>query len=73
VEYALDGLGKEPCLVEAWNVWANWVGVRHGLPFSLSLKPRPTNLVYVNAARESMRGNHQPMVTALLTLLSQHP
>lgn len=55
------------------RLWVNWVAVRYGLPFFLALKPRPANLVYANAARESMRGNHQPMVTALLTLLNQHP
>lgn len=55
------------------RLWVNWVAVRYGLPFFMALKPRPANLVYANAARESMRGNHQPMATALLTLLSQHP
>ncbi len=55
------------------RLWVNWVAVRYGLPFFMALKPRPTNLVYANAARESMRGNHQPMVVALVTLLSQHP
>lgn len=54
------------------RLWVNWVGVRYGLPFFMTLKPRPTNLLYANAARESMRGNHQPMVVALLTLLNQH-
>jgi len=55
------------------RLWINWVSVRYGLPFFMTLKPRPTNLVYANAARESMRGNHQPMVVALLTLLNQYP
>ncbi len=55
------------------RLWVNWVAVRYGLPFFMALKPRPANLVYANAARESMRGHHQPMVVALLTLLNQHP
>lgn len=54
------------------RLWVNWVAMRYGLPFFMTLKPRPANLVYANAARESMLGNHQPMVVALLTLLSQH-
>ncbi len=55
------------------RLWVNWVAVRYGLPFFMALKTRPANLVYANAARESMRGNHQPMVAVLLTLLNQHP
>ncbi len=55
------------------RLWVNWVAVRYGLPFFMTLKPRPANLVYANAARESMRGEHRPMVAALLMLLNQHP
>lgn len=54
------------------RLWVNWVAVRHGLPFFLALKPRPANLVYAAAAAASMRGDHRPMVVALLTLLNQH-
>jgi fido (protein-threonine AMPylation protein) len=54
------------------RLWVNWVAVRYGLPFFLALRPRPTNLVYAAAANASMRGDHRPMVVALLTLLNQH-
>lgn len=54
------------------RLWVNWVAVRYGLPFFMALEPRPANLVYANAARASMRGNHQPMVAVLLVLLDQH-
>jgi len=54
------------------RLWVNWVAVRYGLPFFLALKPRPTNLIYAAAAAASMRGDHRPMVVALLTQLNQH-
>ena len=54
------------------RLWVNWVAVRYGLPFFLALKPRPADLVYAAAAAASMRGDHRPMVVALLTLLNQH-
>lgn len=54
------------------RLWVDWVAVRYGLPFFLALKPRPANLVYAAAAAASMRGDHRPMVVALLTLLNQH-
>lgn len=54
------------------RLWVNWVAVRYGLPFFLALKPRPADLVYGAAAAASMRGDHRPMVVALLTLLNQH-
>lgn len=54
------------------RLWANWVAVRYGLPFFLALRPRPADLVYAAAAAASMRGDHRPMVVALLTLLNQH-
>ena len=54
------------------RLWANWVAVRYGLPFFLTLKPRPAGLIYAAAAAASMRGDHQPMVVALLTFLNQH-
>lgn len=54
------------------RLWVNWVAVRYGLPFFLALKPRPTSLIYAAAASASMRGDHQPMAIALLTLLTQH-
>ena len=54
------------------RLWANWVAVRYGLPFFLALKPRPADLVYAAAAAASIRGDHRPMVVALLTLLNQH-
>ncbi len=54
------------------RLWVNWVAVRYGLPFFLALKPRPANLNYAAAAAASMRGDHRPMVVALLTLLDLH-
>lgn len=54
------------------RLWANWVSVRYGLPFFLTLKPRPANVLYASAAAASMRGDHRPMVVTFLTLLDQH-
>ena len=54
------------------RLWVNWVAVRYGLPFFLALKPRSAILVYAAAAAASMRGDHHPMVVALLTLLNLH-
>jgi hypothetical protein len=54
------------------RLWVNWIAVRYGLPFFLALQPRPTNLIYAAAAAASMRGDHRPMVIALLMLLNQH-
>ena len=54
------------------RLWVNWVVVRYGLPFFLALKPRPFDLVYAAAAAASMRGDHHPMVVALLAVLNQH-
>lgn len=54
------------------RLWANWVFVRYGLPFFLTLKPRPANMLYASAAAASMRGDHRPMVVTFLTLLNQH-
>ena len=51
---------------------ANWAFVRYGLPFFLTLKPRPGNVLYASAAAASMRGDHRPMLIAFLTLLNQH-
>lgn len=51
---------------------ANWVFVRYGLPFFLTLKPRPANMLYASAAAASMRGDHRPMLVTFLTMLSQH-
>jgi len=54
------------------RLWTNWVSVRYGLPFFLTLKPRPVNMLYASAATASMRGDHRPMVVTFLTLLNQH-
>jgi Fic family protein len=53
------------------RLWVNWIAVRYGLPYFLALRSRPANLVYAAAAAASMRGDHRPMVVALLTLLNQ--
>lgn len=52
------------------RLWANWVGLRYGLPPFVSLRPRPDGLLHAGAAAASMRGDHGPMVTALLDMLS---
>lgn len=54
------------------RLWANWVSVRYGLPFFVTLKPRPANILYASAAAASMGGDHRPMVVTFLTLLNQH-
>lgn len=51
------------------RLWANWVGLRYGLPPFVSLRPRPDGLLYAGAAAASMRGDRGPMVTALLDML----
>lgn len=54
------------------RLWVNWVAVRYGLPFFMRLRPRPAGLVYAAAAAASMRGDHRPMMSALLDLLDRH-
>jgi fido (protein-threonine AMPylation protein) len=40
--------------------WANFVSLRYGLPAIATIKPRPADVLYGQAARASMLGNHGP-------------
>jgi fido (protein-threonine AMPylation protein) len=51
------------------RLWANWSAVRYGLPPFVRLMPRPSGVVYAQAAARSMRGDHIPMVQALSDML----
>jgi fido (protein-threonine AMPylation protein) len=38
--------------------WANFVALRYGMPDFVTIKPRPADLLYAQAAHDSMRGDH---------------
>lgn len=38
--------------------WANFVALRYGMPAFVTIKPRPADLLYAQAAQGSMRGEH---------------
>ena len=38
--------------------WANFVALRYGMPAFATIKPRPADLLYAQAAHDSMRGVH---------------
>ncbi len=38
--------------------WANFVALRYGLPAFVTIKPRPADLMYAQAAHSSMAGDH---------------
>lgn len=40
--------------------WANFIALRYGLPAFVTIKPRPAGLLYSQAARASMSGDHRP-------------
>jgi Fic/DOC family len=40
--------------------WTNFVALRYGLPAFVTIKPRPADLVYAQAAHASMAGDHVP-------------
>jgi Fic/DOC family len=54
------------------RVWANWTALRYGLPAFVRLKPRPAHLLYAGAAAASMRGDHDPMIVALHSMLRDY-
>lgn len=50
--------------------WANFVALRYGLPAFATIRPRPANLLYGQAARASMLGNHAPTEALFAALLN---
>lgn len=54
------------------RLWANWCGVRYGLPPFVRLHPRPEGSEYALAAEASMAGDHRPMTTVLARTLTAH-
>lgn len=38
--------------------WANFVALRYGMPAFVTIRPRPADLLYGQAAHDSMRGDH---------------
>lgn len=58
------------------RVWAAFVALRYGLPVFVTLKPRPHDVAYAAASRESMGrppsfvGNHEPAVSVFGHLLT---
>lgn len=61
------------------RVWANWAGLRYGLPPFVRIKPRPDGLLYPRAAARSMgtppdwQGDHRPTISLFLDLLRSRP
>ena len=41
------------------RIWANWLGARYHLPAFVRIKPRPDDLLFAGAARQSMSGDHR--------------
>jgi len=50
--------------------WANFVTLRYGLPAIATIQPRPASLLYGQAARASMLGNHGPTQAMFAALLN---
>jgi fido (protein-threonine AMPylation protein) len=50
--------------------WANFVALRYGLPAIATIKPRPADLLYGQAARASMLGNHRPTEALFAAMLN---
>lgn len=50
--------------------WANFIALRYGLPAIATIKPRPADLLYGQAARASMLGNHGPTEALFAAFLS---
>jgi fido (protein-threonine AMPylation protein) len=53
------------------RLWANWCALRYGLPPFFRLRPRPAGDAYDDAAAESMRGEHRPMIGVFAELLEE--
>jgi fido (protein-threonine AMPylation protein) len=54
------------------RLWADWCGVRYGLPPFVRLKPRPFGNSYARAAARSMHGDHEPTVHVFLDMLTDY-
>lgn len=54
------------------RMWANWAGLRYGLPPFITIKPRPAGIAYALAAYASMQHDHQVMTGVLLEMLRAH-
>lgn len=50
--------------------WANFVTLRYGLPAIATIQPRPVDLLYGQAARASMLGNHGPTQAMFAAMLN---
>jgi hypothetical protein len=59
------------------RTWAAWLALRYGLPVFVTLKPRPDDVGYAQAARASMGeppdfvGDHEPAHRVFLDLLAR--
>ena len=53
------------------RLWGNWIAMRYALPPFVTIKPRPTGLLYAGAAAQSMSGDHAAMVVVFNDLLRQ--
>ena len=53
------------------RLWGNWIAMRYQLPPFVTIKPRPTGLLYTGAAAQSMSGDHAAMVVVFHDLLRQ--
>ena len=51
------------------RLWANWIGLRYGLPAFVALRPRPAGTDYASVATASMRGDHDAMVPVFKAML----
>lgn len=51
--------------------WANFVALRYGMPAFVTIKPRPADLLYAQAAHDSMRGNHATTEILFRSMLRQ--
>ncbi len=49
--------------------WANFAALRYGLPAFVTLKPRPGSLLYAQAGRASMNGDHAPTEAMFRSML----
>jgi fido (protein-threonine AMPylation protein) len=52
------------------RLWANWAGIRYGLPAFVTVRPRPPGL-YGYAAAASMTGDHSVAVAAFGAMLQE--
>jgi hypothetical protein len=53
------------------RLWANWAGLRYGLPPFVTIKPRPRH-PYAAAAFASMTGDHAVMTAVMQQMLRDY-